>query len=62
MTGREELPPAVGPLDHEVGRALVPLAPDHPDKPPGERVVRRRDPHTFDVAGMTLISVLAVVR
>jgi len=61
VAGRQELPAAVGAFDDEVGLAAVPLAPHHHDHPTRQRVVCRRDPHTFDVAGMTLISVSAGV-
>ena len=61
MAGRQELPAAVGTFDDEVGLAAMPLAPHHHDRSTCQRVVRRRDAHALDVAGMTLINVLAGV-
>jgi hypothetical protein len=61
MAGRQELSAAAGTFDDEVGLAAMPLAPHHHDRPTRQRVVRRRDPHAFDVTGMTLISVSAGV-
>jgi hypothetical protein len=57
VAGRQELPAAVGTFDDEVGLAAMPLAPHHHDRTTGQRMVRRRDPHAFDVTGTTLISV-----
>ena len=62
MAGRQHLSAAVGAFDDEVGLAAVPLAPHHHDLPTRQWMVRRRDPHAFNVTGMTLISVLAGVR
>ena len=61
MAGRQELAPAAGPLDHQVGRALVPLAPNHPDQLPRQRVVLRRDPNPFDVTGRGLLNMVVAV-
>jgi hypothetical protein len=61
VSGRQELSAAVGAFDDEVGLAAMPLAPHHNDRPPRQRVVRRRDPHAFDVTSTTFISVSAVV-
>jgi hypothetical protein len=61
MPGRQELATPVWPLDHQMGRALVPLAPDHPDQPPRQRMVRRRNPDPFDVTGIQLLSLLVAV-
>jgi hypothetical protein len=61
MPGRQQLAPAVRPLDHQVGFALMSLAPHHHDQPPRQRMVRRCDPHPFDVTGMRLLSLSADV-
>ena len=61
MAGREELTPAAGPLDHQVGRALVPLAPNHTDQLPRQRVVRRRDPNPFDMTRRGLVTMAVAV-
>jgi hypothetical protein len=61
MAGGQELTPPVGRLDHQMGGALVPLAPDHPDQLPRQRMVRRRDPHPFNVAGRQLLSLMVAV-
>jgi len=42
--------------------ALVTLAPHHGHELACERVMRRDDPHAFDVVGMRLLSLLAGVR
>ena len=56
MAGRQQQAPAVGPFDHEVDLALVPLAPNHPDQPSREGMVRRRHPNPFYMAGTKLLS------
>jgi hypothetical protein len=61
VAGRQELSAAVGSFDDQVRLADMPLAPHHHDRATRQRVVRRRDPHAFDVTGITLISVSAGV-
>jgi hypothetical protein len=61
VAGREELPPAVGPLDDQVGFAAVPLAADDRNQPAGQGVMRRGDPDAFDLPGTYLLSLSAVV-
>jgi hypothetical protein len=61
MPGRQELTPPVGPLNHQVSRTVVPLAPDHSDQLPRERMVWRRNPHPFDVTAIQVISLLVAV-
>jgi hypothetical protein len=39
--------------------ARVPLAPHHRDQLAEQRVVRRRNPHTFDLAGIRPLSLVA---
>jgi hypothetical protein len=56
MAGGQELTPPVEPLDHQMGGALVPLAPNHPDHLSHQRVVRRRDPNPFDVTRRGLLN------
>jgi hypothetical protein len=60
--GRQQLPPTVGPLDHQMRFALVPLAPHHGHPLACQRVVCRDDPYAFDVAGTRLLSLMAGVR
>jgi hypothetical protein len=61
VAGREELPPAVGPLDDQVGFAAVPLAADDRNQPAGQGVMRRGDPDAFDLPGTHLLTLLAGV-
>ena len=61
MPGRQQLAPAVRPFNHQVGFTLVPLAPHHHDQPLRQRMVRRRDPHPFDVTRTKLLSLSAGV-
>jgi len=44
-----------------MGGAVVPLAPNHPDQLPRQRMVRRRDPDPFDVTRRRLLSLVAAV-
>jgi hypothetical protein len=41
--------------------ALVSLAPHHSHQPACERMVRRDDPHAFDLTGIQLLSLMAGV-
>jgi hypothetical protein len=59
--GRQQLPPAVGSLDHQMRLALVALAPHHGHELACQRVMGRDDPHAFDVAGTRLLSLLVGV-
>jgi hypothetical protein len=59
--GRQQLPPAVGPRDHQLRLALVALAPHHGHELACQRVMGRDDPHAFDVTRMQLLSLLADV-
>jgi len=42
-----------------MGLALVPLAPRYRDQLAEQRVMRRRDPHAFDVTGTRPLSLVA---
>jgi hypothetical protein len=61
MAGRQELSPAVGPFDHQMGFALVPLVAHHQDHLPRQGMVRRRDLHPLDVTGTRLLSLAVSV-
>ena len=61
MSGRQELASPVRPLNHQMSRALVPLAPDHSDQLPRERMVGRRNPDPFDVTGIQVIILVIAV-
>jgi len=61
MSGRQELASPVWPLDHQMRGALVPLAPDHPNQSPCQRMVWRRNPDSFDVTEIQVISLLVAV-
>ncbi len=61
MASWQQLPTAVEAFDHEIGLTLVPLAPHYRDPLAKQRVVRRRDPHAFDVANTNLLSLMAGV-
>jgi hypothetical protein len=59
MAGWQKLPPSIEALDHEVGLARAPQAPHHTGKLTEQRVMRRRNPYSFDGAGTILISMVA---
>ena len=59
--GRQQLPPAVGSLDHQMRLALVALAPHHGHELACQRVMGRDDPHAFDVTRMQLLSLMVGV-
>jgi hypothetical protein len=61
MAGGQKLAPSVGPLDHQMGGTLMPLASDHPHQLPYQRMMRRRNPNPFDVTGSGLLSLMAAV-
>ena len=59
MARWQELPAPVEPFDYEMRLALIPHAPHHPDQLAEQRVMRRCDPHAFNVTGMGLLSLMA---
>ena len=59
MASWQKLPLPIWAFDHDVGLALVPLAPHHRDRLAEQWVVPRRDPYALDLAGMQGLSLMA---
>ena len=59
MARWKELPASVRTFDHKAGFALRSRPPDNHRQLAKQRVMHRRNPHTFDVAGTALLSLMA---